>query len=66
MDKIRKVFVEVSVVFDLDGKMIPKALRWEDGRMYQIDKVLDSRSGYPKNWGIGYSMPVKNKRTRNL
>ena len=41
--KYRKVFVEVSVIFDLDGKMIPKALRWEDGRVYQIDKVLDSR-----------------------
>lgn len=39
----RKVFVEVSVIFDLDGRMIPKALRWEDGRVYHIDKVLDSR-----------------------
>lgn len=43
MDKRRKVYVEVEVLFDIDGRMVPKSIHWEDGRVYQIDKVLDSR-----------------------
>ena len=43
MDKRRKVYVEVEVLFDIDGRMVPKSIHWEDGRVYHIDKVLDSR-----------------------
>ena len=35
-----KVYVEVTTVFTSDGRMIPKSVRWEDGKEYIIDKVL--------------------------
>ncbi len=43
MDNYDKVYVEVVVEFNIDGKMIPKFLRWEDGTIYEIDKILDER-----------------------
>ena len=39
----RKVFVEVVAHFDIDGKMSPVALTWEDGRQFEVDRVLDVR-----------------------
>ena len=38
-----KVYVPVQVIFSSDGAMRPRALRWEDGRVYPIDRVLDIR-----------------------
>lgn len=43
MDNYDKVYVEVVVEFNIDGKMIPKSLRWDDGTIYEIDKILDER-----------------------
>lgn len=43
MDNYDKVYVEVVVEFNIDGKMIPKSLRWDDGTVYEIDKILDER-----------------------
>ena len=34
-----KVYVDVDVHFCKDGRLIPKAIIWEDGRRYEIDKV---------------------------
>lgn len=41
MDK--KVYVGVRVAFDAEGRMIPKELTWEDGSIYEIDRILDIR-----------------------
>ena len=38
-----KVYVEVVVAFDEEGRMLPKTLVWEDGRKYCIDRVTDIR-----------------------
>jgi len=38
-----KVYVEVTVTMDEEGRMLPKMLVWEDGRKYLIDKVTDIR-----------------------
>lgn len=43
MDNYDKVYVEVTVKFNIDGKMIPKSLKWDDGSVYEIDKILDER-----------------------
>ena len=37
----RKVYVEVTARFDVDGKITPLSLTWEDGTVFEIDKVLD-------------------------
>ncbi|WP_101909033.1 hypothetical protein [Marasmitruncus massiliensis] len=39
----RKVNVEVDVHFDVDGNMQPTAIKWEDGRVFSVDRVLDIR-----------------------
>ncbi len=39
----RKVFVEVDAHFDTAGKVTPTAIKWEDGRVFEVDRVLDAR-----------------------
>ena len=38
-----KINLEVNADFDLDGNIRPRAITWEDGRIYEIDRVLDIR-----------------------
>ena len=38
-----KTYVSVEVLFDEAGQMLPRAVQWEDGRVFAIDKVLDVR-----------------------
>ncbi len=38
-----KVFVEVDAHFDRAGNIMPKRIFWEDGRIFNIDRVLDIR-----------------------
>ncbi len=41
--KARKVFVRVLAQFDEEGNVRPMNITWEDGRKYEIDKVIDVR-----------------------
>ena len=38
-----KVYVAVIASFSDDGNLFPRRLRWEDGREYSIEKILDVR-----------------------
>ena len=38
-----KRYVDVIARFYADGKLIPLAIWWTDGEMYEIDRVLDVR-----------------------
>lgn len=38
-----KVYVDVTAMYYADGRLEPRFITWEDGRVYQIDKVLDVR-----------------------
>ena len=38
-----KVFVEVTARHDLNGNIRPLTLKWEDGRTFEVDRVLDVR-----------------------
>ena len=61
-----KVYVRVNVVFGEDGEMHPRSLRWEDGRVYPIDRVLDVRpSGAAKAGGHGdrYTVRIGGRET---
>lgn len=40
---VPKVYVPVRADFDSNGNVIPKAIRWEDGRTYLIDRVIQIR-----------------------
>ena len=60
--KYRRVNVETDVHFDLIGRMTPKALTWEDGTVFEIDRVLDSRRAASiKAGGIGTRFTVRIK-----
>ena len=40
---MRKVPVGVLAQFDADGRLLPVSVTWENGRVYNIDRVLDMR-----------------------
>lgn len=61
----RKVFVEVTVRYDTDGKITPLSLLWEDGTVYEIDRVLDVRraaSLKAGGMGIRYTVNINGKQ----
>ena len=62
----KKVFVEVNVKFDSEGRMIPLSINWEDGRLFEIDKIIDIRKAASlKAGGIGvrYAILTNRKQT---
>ena len=38
-----KINLQVNADFDLDGNIRPRSITWEDGRIFEIDRVLDTR-----------------------
>ena len=61
-----KVYVQVKVVFDESGRMLPRALVWEDGEEFEIDRVKDiKQAAAMKCGGQGdrYTIYVKGKET---
>ncbi len=62
-----KINLEVNADFDLDGNIQPKAITWEDGRVYEIDRVLDvRRAASLKAGGVGtrYICRIRGKEVR--
>lgn len=43
MEKIVKKYVQVSADFSVEGKLRPRCITWEDGRRFQVERVLDCR-----------------------
>ncbi len=40
---IMKIPLKVNADFDLNGKIMPRSIEWEDGRVFAVDRVLDVR-----------------------
>ena len=36
-----KVYVEVTAKFSKDGRLIPLSVRWQDGHVYEIQRITD-------------------------
>ena len=49
---VDKVCVDASVMFSKLGRMIPTAIRWEDGKIYPVDRVLEARVADRATTGI--------------
>ena len=63
---MRKVYVEVIARFDAEGNIKPLTVIWEDGRVFEIDKVLDiRRAASLKAGGIGvrYTCRIRGRET---
>lgn len=61
-----KVYVDVRVSFDAEGRMLPRELTWEDGTVFEIDRVLDIRQAAAmKAGGQGdrYTIFVRGQRS---
>ena len=43
MQEQEKIYVEVEALFDIEGTVIPKSIVWGNGKVYNIDKILDVR-----------------------
>ena len=57
-----KIYVNVNVEFTKEGRLIPRAIHWEDGRTYVIDKITEVRraaSFLAGGTGIRYTIYVE-------
>ncbi|MCL1912320.1 MAG: hypothetical protein FWG10_00200 [Eubacteriaceae bacterium] len=60
MMQVAKKFVAVDARFSEEGELAPLAIYWEDGRKYEIDKILDKRRAASlKAGGIGVRYTVR-------
>ena len=54
-----KVYVAVEARFSPEGVLRPLSIEWEDGRIYEIDKVTDvRRAASLKAGGVGVRYTV--------
>lgn len=57
---MRKVYVDVTLKQDKYGTIVPLSVTWEDGRKYEIDRVLDvRRAAATKVGGTGVRFTVR-------
>ncbi len=62
----RKVYVEVVLKQDIDGHKRPLSIRWEDGEVYEIDRLKDVRlaaSLRVGGYGLRYTVFIEGKET---
>ena len=59
-DNSIKTYVPVVARFDRSGRMTPLSVEWEDGHIYNIERVLDiCRAASLKAGGIGTRYRVR-------
>ncbi len=62
----RKVYVQVTATFSEDGRVLPRTVQWEDGRVYEIDRVLDIRQAAARKvggCGLRYTCRIRGQQT---
>lgn len=62
----KKVYVDVVAKIGSDGLVTPLTVIWEDGRKYEIDKILQIKRAYASKvggTGIRYTISVNGKIT---
>ncbi len=61
-----KTYVPVQVTFDADGLMLPRCVAWEDGCVYEIDRVTDIRQAAARRaggQGDRYTVRIRGQET---
>jgi len=61
---MRKVLVEVTAKHDINSYVRPLSIKWEDDRIFEVDRVLDVRQAPSlKGGGLGvrYTCRIRNK-----
>ena len=55
----QRVYVELRVSFSADGKMTPIQIKWKNGSIYEIDKIIDVRRAASDAGSMGLRYTVK-------
>ena len=66
MRVVRKVFVDVYVLVDKDGKRRPLRIQWEDGTVYTVERLLNRCKCCSRNVGGGeirYTVQINGRET---
>ena len=61
-----KVYVEVTAKFSKDGRLLPLSVRWQDGHVYEIQRITDiCRTASLKAGGAGirYTCVIDGKQS---
>ena len=61
-----KVYVDVTEIRDKQGLIRPVSFIWEDGKTYEIDRVLDTRPGHSLKgggYGLRYTVEIRGKQS---
>lgn len=62
--EVRRVAVKVTAEFGADGRVRPLSLTWEDGRVFEVERVTDARGvASLKGGGAGmrYTCRIRNR-----
>ncbi len=60
MSKPCKTYVAVLVKFDTSGEIVPLRIKWADGRVFLVDRVLEvRRAASLKGGGTGIRFTVR-------
>lgn len=62
---MQKLFVDIIVKMTKEGVVLPIKILWEDGRVFEIDKIVNIRRAVSirsGGYGIRYLCIVKNRR----
>ena len=58
MEQDKRVYVNVVVEFTADGSLIPRKVRWKDGREWVIDRLIHSCPAAEKCGIIRYTVLI--------
>ena len=62
----RRAYVKVVVEYSPEGKIKPLSVEWEDGRRFEVDRLLDVRraaSTKAGGQGMRYTVRILGKET---
>lgn len=62
----RRIYVEVAAVFTPEGRVMPRQIRWEDGTLFAVDRVVDIRKAAATKaggCGLRYTVRIRGKQT---
>ena len=62
----RRVYVEVAAVFTPEGQIMPRQIRWEDGTLFAVDRVVDIRHAAASKaggCGLRYTIRIRGQQT---
>lgn len=62
---MHKVIVKVNAQFNENGQIFPIAVVWEDGRTFEVDRILDVRQAASLKaggQGIRYTCRIRGKQ----